>query len=378
MTAADNMAAARFMKNHANTSSNTFKRVVLLCLFAFFLASARAFPADDMTSTIIIGNSRIDVVIEKGSLEVSKEELLKWVQWAGESVSAYYGHFPVPHLLLRIVPTEGRGVRNGRTFGEKGGFITIHVGSDTIFAGLAADWMLTHEMVHLSFPSVEDNHHWIEEGIATYVEPIARVRAKHMDAGQMWFELVRDLHQGLPAAGDKGLDYTHTWGRTYWGGALFCFLADIEIHQKTANRKGLDDALRGILAAGGDIRQEWPLEKALDAGDKAIGVSVLRPLYEKMKDQPYDVDLPALWKQLGIEKEDGKIRFVDGASLSQTRVAITYGSAASASSAASAMSIVAGDTAMTFPSKYNLAKPPPSIWSSSRKRRPSLLPALLP
>ncbi len=339
------------MKAHANTNSNTFKRVVLLCLFVFFLASAGAFPADDMTSTILIGNSRIDVVIEKGSFVVSKEELLKWVQWAGESVSAYYGHFPVPHLLLRIIPTEGRGVRNGRTFGEKGGFITIHVGSDTIFEGLAADWMLTHEMVHLSFPSVEDNHHWIEEGIATYVEPIARVRAKHLDATEMWFELVRDLHQGLPAAGDKGLDNTHTWGRTYWGGALFCFLADIEIHQKTANRKGLDDALRGILAAGGDIRQEWPLEKALDAGDKAIGVSVLRPLYEKMKDQPYDVDLPALWKQLGIEKEDGKIRFVDDAPLSQTRVAITYGSAASGSSAASAMSIVAGDTTMSFPSK---------------------------
>jgi hypothetical protein len=338
------------MKNHANTSSNTFKRVVLLCVFVFFLASARAFPADDMTSTILIGNSRIDVVIEKGSFAVSKEELLKWVQWAGESVSAYYGHFPVPHLLLRIIPTDGRGVRNGRTFGEKGGFITIHVGSDTIFEGLAADWMLTHEMVHLSFPSVEDNHHWIEEGIATYVEPIARVRAKHMDATEMWFELVRDLHQGLPAAGDKGLDNTHTWGRTYWGGALFCFLADIEIHQKTANRKGLDDALRGILAAGGDIRQEWPLEKALDAGDKAIGVSVLRPLYEKMKDQRYDVDLPALWKQLGIEKEDGKIRFVDDAPLSHTRLAITYGSAGPGSSAAT-ISIVAGDTAMSFPRK---------------------------
>jgi hypothetical protein len=337
------------MKDQANSTSKTFQRVTLLCLFVFFLASAGAFPADDMTSTILIGNSRIDVVIEKGQLQVSKEELLKWVQWAGESVSAYYSHFPLPHLLLRIIPTDGKGVRGGKTFGEKGGFISIHVGSDTIFEGLATDWMLTHEMVHLSFPSVADNHHWIEEGIATYVEPIARVRAKHLDAQEMWFELVRDLHQGLPAAGDKGLDNTHTWGRTYWGGALFCFLADIEIHQKTANRKGLDDALRGILAAGGDIRQDWPLEKALDTGDQSTGVPVLRPLYEKMKDQPYGVDLPALWKQLGIEREGGTVRFVDDAPLSQTRVAITYGSPASAPKVASAISIIAGDTAMNFP-----------------------------
>jgi hypothetical protein len=345
------MAIARLMKDHARRNSSTFQRVTLLCLFVLFLASAGAFPADDMTSTILIGNSRIDVVIEKGALQVSKEDLLKWVQWAGESVSAYYGRFPLPHLLLRIIPTDGKGVRGGKTFGEKGGFISIHVGSDTIFDGLATDWMLTHEMVHLSFPSVADNHHWIEEGIATYVEPIARVRAKHLDATEMWFEFVRDLHQGLPADGDKGLDNTHTWGRTYWGGALFCFLADIEIHQKTANRKGLDDALRGILAAGGDIRQDWPLEKALDTGDQATGVPVLRPLYEKMRDQPYNVDLPAIWTELGIERADGKVRFLDAAPLSQTRVAITYGSLAPGSTAASAISILAGDTAVNFPQR---------------------------
>ena len=33
---------------------------------------------------------------------------------------------------------------------------------------------MTHEMVHLAFPSVAREHHWIEEGITTYVEPIAR------------------------------------------------------------------------------------------------------------------------------------------------------------------------------------------------------------
>ena len=235
---------------------------------------------------------------------------MTWVHWAAESVAGYYGRFPVPHLLLRIVPTDGRGVRGGRTFGRgDGGYMVIHVGSETEFAGLANDWMLTHEMVHLSFPSMADDHHWIEEGIATYVEPIARVRAKHFDANEMWFEVVRDMHQGLPAAGDEGLDSTHTWGRTYWGGALFCLLADVEIHRETGNKKGLEDALRGILDAGGDIRYDWPIEKALKIGDQATGVPVLENLYGKMKDQPYDVDLPALWQQLGIDREGDKVVF---------------------------------------------------------------------
>lgn len=284
-----------------------------------------------MTSTILVGNSRIDVHFEKGPLQLSNQDLMSWVRSSADSVATYYGRFPVPNVQLRIVPSDGRGVRGGRTFGERdGGRITIHVGNASTLADLNSDWMLTHEMVHLAFPSVEDNHHWMEEGSATYVEPIARVRAKFMDAHEMWFELVRDLHQGLPAAGDEGLDNTHTWGRTYWGGALFCFLADVEIHKQTNNRKGLDDALRGILNAGGDIRRDWPLEKALAAGDEATGVSVLVPLYQKMKNQPYEVDLPAMWAQLGVEREGNTVRFIDSAPLSKTREAITFGAATGA------------------------------------------------
>src|SRR5271170_7006366 len=275
----------------------------ILALLIVWLAAATAFTADEMTSTIVIGNSRIDVNIESGPMQASKEDLLKWVRWAAENVSTYYGRFPVPQLLLKIVPSDGKGVRGGRTFGrENGGFITIHVGKDAQSSDLARDWMLTHEMVHLSFPSVAENHHWIEEGIATYVEPIARVRAGHFDANQMWFEVMRDLHQGLPAAGDEGLDHTHTWGRTYWGGAIFCLLADVQIREQTQNHKGLQDALRGILNAGGVITQDWEIERALAIGDKATGTSVLTDLYREMRDQPALVDLDALWKKLGIQR----------------------------------------------------------------------------
>jgi len=325
-------------------------KIFVASLFAFiilaFVALSSA-PADEMTSTILIGSSRIDVAIEKGTLVLSDKDVLAWVQAAADSVAAYYGRFPVPRVLLRIIPTRGKGVRNGRTFGEGSGRITIHVGAEATTADLANDWMLTHEMVHLAFPSMADEHHWIEEGISTYVEPIARVRAKHLDASRMWADVVRDLPQGLPAAGDRGLDNTHTWGRTYWGGALFCLLADIEIHRQTKNQKGLEDALRGILDAGGDIRQSWDLEKALKIGDQATGVAALLPLYEKMKDQPYNVDLPAIWRELGIESDGGQVRFLDSAPLAKTRDAITYGTAPLASQPARPFAAVAGRTART-------------------------------
>ena len=317
---------------HSLPFRNRSRSLALLCSFVLFFAAC-AFPADTVTSTVIIGTSRIDVSTEEGALHAPKEDVLKWVQWSAEAVAGYYGRFPVPHTSLRIIPTSGAGVRGGRTWGDRGSHISIHVGADTTWSDFADDWMLTHEMIHLAFPDVDDQHHWIEEGISVYVEPFARVRARHMDANLMWFEVVRDMPKGLPGPGDQGLDHTHTWGRTYWGGALFCLLADIEIHQKTDNKKGLQDALRGILDAGGDIREDWDLEKALDMGDKATGVAVLKPLYEKTKDQPYPVDLPAIWTQLGIEREGNTVRFVDSAPLAKTREAITWGATASSADA---------------------------------------------
>ena len=303
-------------------TARLFARATLASLF-FPLCFSFVLAKDEMTSSLLIGNARIDIRIEGSVLRVPAKDVFRWVQSAAESVTAYYGRFPLPQVLIRITPFEGRGVRNGMTFGDRGGRITIRVGNETSVSELASDWMLTHEMVHLAFPSVDDSHHWIEEGLATYVEPIARIQAGHLKVEQMWVDLVRDMPQGLPQAGDRGLDHTHTWGRTYWGGALFCLLADVEIRRQTNNAKGLEHALRGILDADGDIRREWSLEDALAAGDRAVGVSVLQPLYAKMKDKPVSVDLDNLWTQLGVQSDGANVRFDDSAKLAAIRRAIT-------------------------------------------------------
>ncbi len=241
----------------------------LLCALLCGCLPART-TGGDVTSTLLIGGSKIDVTIESGEMRLSQAELLHWVQTAAEAVATYYGRYPVPHVEIHIIPVHGTGVRHGQTFGYDGGLIKIRVGKQTQAAELGNDWMLTHEMVHLSFPSMADEHHWIEEGIAVYVEPIARIQARQMSAEQMWADLVRDMQKGLPQDGDRGLDHTHSWGRTYWGGALFCFVADVEIRKQTHNEKGLQDALRGILNGGGDIRHDWELVEAFKMGDGVL------------------------------------------------------------------------------------------------------------
>ena len=132
------------------------------------------------------------------------------------------------------------------------------------------------------------------------------------------------MPQGEPQLGDRGLDHTHTWGRTYWGGAMFCLLADIRIREQTQNRKGLQDALRAILNAGGMITQDWEIERAFAISDKATGTTVLTDLYHEMRDKPATFDLDALWKKFGIQrKPDGSIEFVPGAPDARFREAIT-------------------------------------------------------
>jgi hypothetical protein len=316
-----------------------FNKLACLVLLVL-LVPLRATKAADVTSTLMIGGSRIDVTIQSSdtpNAPLSQPDVMKWVQFAAESVATYYTRFPVAHLTLRVVSFDGSGVRHGMTWGRDGGLIVIHAGNKTTPAEFAEDWMLTHEMIHLAFPSMADEHHWIEEGLSVYVEPIARIRAGHWTARQMWSDLVRDMPKGLPQTNDAGMDRTHTWGRTYWGGALFCFVADVQIRKQTKNKKGLEDVLRGILEAGGNINEDWELQKALKIGDQAVGLDVLEKLYAEWKDKPVQVDLSAMWKELGVEANGAAMVLRDDAPLSAARRAIEMGTpSAKASPSASA------------------------------------------
>ncbi len=94
-------------------------------------------------------------------------------------------------------------MRSGQTFGWNGALITIAVGQSSTAADFVRDWMMTHEMLHLAFPSVAERHHWIEEGLSTYVESVARARAGDLTAEKAWGDLVDGLPQGLPQSGDR-------------------------------------------------------------------------------------------------------------------------------------------------------------------------------
>jgi len=224
----------------------------------------------------------------------SRADLLSWIEKASRAVASYYGGFPVSRVDLTVRVGRPGGIAGGRTWGDRGGArILITVGKETSSEDLRESWVLVHEMVHLAFPSMT-GHEWIEEGLATYVEPLVRARAGLIAPEEIWRWLLWGVPRGLDGLGGRGLDEASGWAASYWGGATFCFLADVRIRERTGNRKSLDDALRGIVRAGGNVTVSWPIERAFEAGDRATGVPVLPELSATMGKGGTRIDLANL------------------------------------------------------------------------------------
>ena len=265
----------------------------------------------------------IHVKLDADVYSIGSDELLEWVRRSASIVAAYYGRFPVPVVDLTITSTAGNGVPGGRTFADPLPRIELRVGRGVSRDELLDDWVLVHEMTHLALPEVGRAHAWLAEGLATYVEGVARVQAGNLAARELWQEDVASMPKGMPQPDDEGLDRTHTWGRTYWGGALFCLAADVEIRERSGGRYGLQDALRAVLRQSGGMMASWPVERVFRTGDAATGTTVLSDLYESMGRQPTAPDIQGLWRRLGVHVDDGVVSLESGSRQAEIRDAIT-------------------------------------------------------
>ena len=292
------------------------------CL-ALLLCSFAALAADEPATRMIEAEgASVRVDFQSMDFKHGTAPIVTWIEHSMRTVARYYGQFPAKQLRIRVMSRDGGRVRHGTTYGTAVPFIRLQLGRDVTADELRNDWVLVHEMVHLALPEVGDDHLWLTEGLSTYIEGIARVHVGDLRAERVWAEQVRSMPNGLPGPGDEGLDHTHTWGRTYWGGALFCLLADVEIRKKTANRFGLRDAMRAVLRQSGGVAFEWSIDRVMKVGDEATGTTVLQDLYAQMKDKPVSPDLEDLWRQLGIRERGDSVELQDDAPLAATRKAI--------------------------------------------------------
>jgi len=295
----------------------------LLCIGLYYGPSLAAGPRieaiSDTEFAFELDGSRIGVRIRDRVLREKKDMLLDWVVYSAATVRDYYDRFPVDSVDIDLQVSGGYAVRFGQAFGGEHPRLRIVIGENITPEMLRRDWIMVHEMVHLAMADVPREHRWLLEGLATYVESIARARRGYLSEDFVWSGFITSMPQGLPQSGDRGLDHTPTWGRTYWGGALFCLLADVEIRRLSNNEKSLQDALRGVLDAGLSMHASASAMQVFEAGDRAIGLEVLVPLYQRMKAAPHPVDLDALWHELGVELRDEQVIYHDDAPMADVR-----------------------------------------------------------
>jgi predicted metalloprotease with PDZ domain len=266
------------------------------------------------------GESSIQVDLE-ANLPVPREAIVEWVRRGAEAVTVYLGRFPVKHLVIRVHGGGEEAVGDGVTHGSSS--IEVSLGRNAQAADLNGDWVLTHEMFHLAFPTLDNKYLWMMEGLSDYLEPVARARAGQWPASDAWLEFVQGLNQGLPEPGENGLDGSTRRERIYWGGNIYWLLVDVQIRAQTDNRRGLEDAIRAILNAGGTGGVDWPVARVLATGDKATGTTVLADFYKALGQQRGEVDLNELWKKLGVRHLGDAVVFDDGAPWAKYRAAIT-------------------------------------------------------
>ncbi len=168
---------------------------LVLALAAPQRAQAQSTPTD--RHEIAIANSKLILLIPPQQF-TADSLLTDWAQRSATMVAHYFGRFPVSEVRIVVIPVSGPRVAGGTTFGEPAPLIRIRVGTQVDAAALLDDWVLVHEMTHLALPDVGADHAWLSEGLAVYVEGVARVQAGNRTIEDVFAEEQRSMPRAMP------------------------------------------------------------------------------------------------------------------------------------------------------------------------------------
>ncbi len=269
---------------------------------------------------VVVGDAAIFIDVDPDSSPAVATHAKVWCARSAEMLVRYFGQFSVPSLEIEVRNRGWGAVGFGQHYaGER---LVIRAGDGTDIEDLKRDWVMTHEMFHTAFPSLDRKHRWMREGLSTYLESVVRTQAGVIGEAEVWRRWADRMPSGLPGPREGGLDHTRSWGSVYWGGTLFWLLVDVRIREETGNRLSLQDALATILREGGQARRVWPMKKVLRVGDRATGTRALSRTYAEMAASPYREDLDTLWTKLGVRVRGSEVSYDDGAPLAHIRRAL--------------------------------------------------------
>jgi hypothetical protein len=292
------------------------------------VATYTTFGARDARD-LSLGEATVRLVVLDGALDLPLAELAAWVTSAARGVADFYGRPPAPRTLVVLAPLPGlHGVPFGKMLPANAPGVIVLLGEHTRKRELFSDWVLVHELFHVGTPSYLGEGKWYDEGLATYFEPLIRARLGWRTEADVWHEFVRDMPRGLPALTERGLEHPTRYPDMYWGGGLFCLLADARMRRATNGARGLEDGVRAVFEAGGVASEVWALAHTTEVTDAALGAPVLAELQAAHREHGSPLDLDAFLRELGVSRgKKGKPVFEQDAGKAALRRSIVLGAA---------------------------------------------------
>jgi hypothetical protein len=272
-------------------------------------------------------HAQLDVVLLGAPIAMGDAGALAWVKNAAACVAQLYRGFPAQATVF-VLPVKGADeVVFGRVMSLAGGSVALLFGAETRPESEHTQWVVVHELSHLGTASFMGEAHWLEEGLATYYEPILRERAGWIGEADLWKHFVSQMPRGEPQPDEPpSLEERDDIDSTYWGGALFAMLADLRIRSATQGRKSLDDAMRAVHDRLGDATHSTTLRDFVQVADEATGTRAMADVVAHFATAGEPVDLARTWQDLGIVPQpDGSVQLRDDAPLAATRRAMATG-----------------------------------------------------
>ena len=289
------------------------------------VAPYAAFGPMRVRSVEAVPGATLDVAIAPGSYRVDDDALVAWVARSSRTMARFLGCFP---RRPRDGPRRARARRG--TFATARRWATAALRWSSRWArrpdaqALSDDWVLPHEMAHLAVPSVARRHHWIEEGLAVYMQPIARARSGELTPEQVWREFAMGMPQGCPVAGRPGARRRVGLGPDVLGRGDVLPPGgprDAPPHGQPPGPRGRD---AGRPGRGRERRRTSGTSTACSRQPTASsGAPVLVPMHDEMGRGAWVVDLPRLFRDLGVVLDGNRVKLLDDAPLAAMRRAIT-------------------------------------------------------
>lgn len=297
---------------------------------------AAALPHDN-ERVIRVGDARLRVIVEGVADRERVDELQRWLAECADAALTAYGRLPLREakVLIRQSRSRDGGARQGRrgdpspvpwgqTRRDDGVSVLLYVRPDAGIDELRDDWTAVHELSHLFHPYLGQDGRWLAEGLASYYQNVLRARAGQLDGDEAWrrldagFERGRNSGAGAPL-GEIGWSRASTM-RIYWGGAMFWLEADLALRRD--RRLDLDTVLSRYSRCCLDSGSEATPEQFVAELDRLGGGKAFTALFRRYAAMREFPPTQNAYRALGLDRQDGRLRFSNRADAVRLRRAI--------------------------------------------------------